>query len=318
MNRCSEGYGLNRHHVAALVLAAVLLFQLPACCFAENEVLTEEGEVILPPQYPVFDYVEWLLETARKEIGEGEDSRGRTKYGIWAGVPDAEWCAEFLCWCVDQVDKQHGTQLLKKQYPLYSASNVGKNWFIREGRYISRTGFVSDWGSQWLIGSENLLQRNEYIPQPGDWVFFSVNANKDTSHVALVEFCTVDSTGAVKVHVIEGNNPDKVARRAYPIDNWAILGYGTVRDLADFTLRTGNEGVKVTALQEKLSTIGYLEAQYITGKFARITCDAVKRFQKEHGIQETGVAGHETLLKLDEAVRQYYHDHPEIWSVVDE
>ena len=98
------------------------------------------------------------------------------------------------------------------------------------------------------------MEKNSYIPQPGDWVFLTDNAEGDTSHVALVEYCARDESGRVLVHVIEGNNvtkpaPQSVARNVYPLDYWKILGYGTVHDLADITLRFGCDGPKVTALQ---------------------------------------------------------------------
>ena len=55
-----------------LLLLAVLLFA--ACsCLAEDE--------IIPPQWPVPDYVAHLLEAASDEIGYTEEEHGRTKYG---------------------------------------------------------------------------------------------------------------------------------------------------------------------------------------------------------------------------------------------
>ncbi len=115
--------------------------------------------------------------------------------------------------------------------------------------------------------------------------------------------------------MIEGNNPDRVQRKAYPIDNWAILGYGTVRDVADVTIRSGNEGRKVTLLQEKLALLGYLDAQYVTGKYASLTARAVSAFQKDHQLNETGVANQSTQLRLNEAVRMYYMETPAMWTV---
>ena len=93
-----------------LVLAAVLLL-LTAPVRAEEE--------IIAPAWPVPEYVTWLLDTARAELGYKESYNGYTKYGEWSGDPYAEWCAEFLCWCVAQVDTVHGTQLLTRIYPKY-------------------------------------------------------------------------------------------------------------------------------------------------------------------------------------------------------
>ena len=76
-----------------LWFAALLLF-LPSACAEEQR---------LAPAYPVPQYVQWLLDVARGELGYTEGRDLYTKYGEWAGDPYAEWCAEFLCWCVDQV-----------------------------------------------------------------------------------------------------------------------------------------------------------------------------------------------------------------------
>ena len=82
----------------------------------------------------------------------------------------------------------------------------------------------------------------------------------------------------------------------------AILGYGTVRDLAEITLRFGNDGAKVKALQQDLVSAGLLEAQYTTGRYGAITTEAIKVFQRRIGAVETGIANMETQLALHEYV----------------
>ena len=261
------------------------------------------GERLIPPQYAVPDYVYQLMEVARGEIGYVEEKNGLTKYGTWAGYPMAEWCAEFQCWCVHRVDQLHGAHLLNRVYPNYSGTNVGRDWFISQGRYIARSGSLPGYGVQWWKGSDRPIPMNGYIPQPGDWMFLSDNASYDTSHVALVEYCAYDAEGRVRVHVIEGNNllkpaPQGVERNDYALDSWRILGYGTVYDLADWTLKFGHSGPKVKALQEELVSAGLLEEKYTTGKFGAITQDCIKAVQRQYGILETGIANLETRAAL--------------------
>ncbi len=263
----------------------------------------EEEQGLILPRYEVPDYVLWLLDTARAEIGYTEERSGGTKYGTWAGYPTAEWCAEFQCWCVSRVDKQYGTHLLNRVYPNYSGTNVGRDWFIGQGRYIARTGYLPGYGTQWWQESMTPIEKNSYIPQPGDWVFLTDNASGDTSHVAMVDYCAYDENGAVRVHVIEGNNvtkpaPQKVERNDYALDYWRILGYGTVHDLADSTLKFGHSGPKVLALQKELAAAGLLEERYTTGKYGAITTDCIRTVQRGAGIQETGTANLETRLAL--------------------
>lgn len=272
-------------------------------------------ETRIAPLDELPDYVEWLLEIARGELGYREERSGATKYGVWTGDPTAEWCAEFLCWCVDQVDRQHGTQLLNSIYPYYTGTNTGRDWFLKQGRYIARKGTVPGWGSQWNKITGEAIAKNSYIPQPGDWMFFSTSALGDTTHVAMVEYCAYDEQGGVRVHVIEGNNPDSVARNVYSIDHWAILGYGTVYDLADITLRFGSAGEKVMALQSELVEAGLLEGQYITGRYGALTEQAVKQLQRKAGLSESGVANRETRLALKDYIAQRYREHPELWVV---
>ena len=57
-------------------------------------------------------------------------------------------------------------------------------------------------------------------PKPGDQIFFGTSLD-DVSHTGIVEKVT-----ASKVHTIEGNTSNQVARRNYALTNSRILGYG--------------------------------------------------------------------------------------------
>ena len=269
----------------------------------------------LRPQWPVPEYVTQLLTIAGNEVGYKEGAHGYSKYGEYWGNPQAQWCAEYLCWSVDQVDKTHGTQLLKNVYPLYSGQNTGMRWFIKEGRWIARNGNLPDWGYQWFKGEDEFITANEYIPQPGDWVFFSWTSDGNTSHVAMVEYATQDKDGHVTIHCLEGNNPDKVARVKYSTDDKKILGYGTVHDVADWTMRFGNTGKKVTELQEKLVYLGLLTPDNITGHFGVNTQTAITDFQTAHGLKVLGIANIETQALLNRLYEEKRYRDADAWSV---
>ena len=264
-----------------------------------QQFFTYDEENVIPPAYEVPGYVNQLLFIAERELGYKEETSGVTKYGIWSGDSKAEWCAEYLCWSVYQTDKLYSTRLFNAIYPNYSGNNTGRDWFLEQGRYVARRGMVPGWGSQWYKGENTLMQENSYIPQPGDWIFLSTASTGDTIHVAMVTYCTYDDNGNVLVHVLEGNNPDKVQRNAYPLDYWAILGYGTVHDVADITLKEGHKGEKVRALQQKLCTAGFTQEQYVTGTYGEITVKSIKDFQAAMGLPATGIANQETQLRLD-------------------
>lgn len=293
-----------------LALLAVLMLLMPSAVGEEEEVIQ--------PQWEVPDYVTWLLQVADGEVGYTEGAHGYSKYGEWAGDPYAQWCAEFLCWCVDQVDQQHGTNLLKNVYPLYSGQNTGRSWFITKGRYIVRWGNLEDWGYQWMQGDDSYITTGTYIPQPGDWVFFTWTDNQNTDHVAMVEYCTRDKEGNVNVHVIEGNTPVAVKRTVYPLTYTRILGYGTVHDVAETTMRYGNVGEKVQQLQNKLVYLGYLNADKATGTFGNATVDAVKAFQHAEGLKEHGVANKTMQDMLNKRYLAAVDADPATWQVVDD
>ena len=296
----------------------VALLLALALCVAACPAFALSSTTVIEPQWPVPDYVTWLLEIAKGELGYTEEARGRTKYGEWKGDPYAQWCAEYLCWCVDQVDQRYGTQLLKNVYPLYSGTNTGKNWFIREGRYVCRWGNVEDWGYQWLKGESEFITTGSYIPQPGDWVFFTWDDDKDTDHVAMVEYCTRDEKGNVTIHALEGNAPDKVQRQQYDLTYTRILGYGTVHDVMDITMRSGCSGKKVQLLQDKLVYLGYLDPAKADGLYGTSTVQAVLAFQAANGLKQYGIANIGTQALLDKLYQAALDEDPETWTIIDD
>lgn len=263
------------------------------------------------------DFVEALLDVARGELGYTEGANNFTKYGVWSGDPNAAWCAEFVCWCVDQVDRRHGTELLDVVYPNYSGQNTGRDWFIKRGRFVYRKGNCPNWGYQWLRGSDHLMTKNEYIPRSGDLVFFSYNDAGDTEHVALVEYCAYDGEGNVIIHVIEGNNPSAVQRNRYSLNNSQVLGFGTCENVADTTMRSGNSGDKVLWLQEALNALGLLEERHLTGSYGGNTKQAVADFQKEYmeGKAVSGIADRETQQLIEAMLNEIQYNDPDSWLV---
>lgn len=295
-----------------IIALIMLLCLLGTSALAANQVTP------LRPQWPVPDYVTRLLEIAGNEVGYKEGAHGYSKYGEYWGDAYAQWCAEFLCWSVDQVDQIYGTQLLKTVYPLYSGQNTGMRWFIKEGRWIARNGNLEDWGYQWFKGEDHFIAAGEYIPQPGDWVFFSWTSDGNTSHVAMVEYAVQNKDGSVTIHCLEGNNPDRVARVTYSTGDKKILGYGTVHDVADWTMRFGNTGKKVTELQEKLVYLGLLSADNITGHFGVNTQNAITAFQTTHGLKVLGIANIETQTLLNRLYEEKRYNDPDAWTVAAE
>ncbi|MFC4767916.1 C40 family peptidase [Effusibacillus consociatus] len=66
-------------------------------------------------------------------------------------------------------------------------------------------------------------------------------------------------------------------------------------------LEKGSQGSEVVALQQDLRILGYFTYPSNTGYYGEITEGAVKAFQKDHGIQETGKVGPTTAPQIEEA-----------------
>ena len=64
------------------------------------------------------------------------------------------------------------------------------------------------------------------------------------------------------------------------------------------TLRTGSTGARVTALQSKLISLGYLSGS-ADGTYGKMTAAAVKSYQKANGLTADGLAGKKTLQALE-------------------
>lgn len=262
--------------------------------------------------------IQKLLETAAAEVGYAEGSDGYTKYGAWTGNPTSEWCAEFLCWCVHMTDQLYGYDMLDNVYPYYSGQNTGRDWFVARGRFVYRRGYEPGWGWQWLKDGDGMMQANDYIPRPGDLVFFSYSESGDTAHVAMIEYCAQTADGSVVLHVIEGNNPDRVQRSAYALNNSQILGFGCWGDVVDTTMQYGNTGDKVLKLQQDLGRLGYLSARNYTATYASNTRNAVYRFQQTmNGKTPTGVADRETQLAIAYEIEKLEMEDPNSWLVTD-
>lgn len=75
-------------------------------------------------------------------------------------------------------------------------------------------------------------------------------------------------------------------------ETYAQLESAQYRDLAN-----GDDGDDVTRLQERLKELGYFNRS-ATGKYRSITANAIKKFQKQNGLESTGTADVETQRVL--------------------
>lgn len=228
-----------------------------------------------------------ILSVAQSQIGIKESPSGsnRVKYSQWYGLV-GPWCDMFVSWCANQA----GVANIVGKYA-YCPSHV--NYFKQKG---------------WWHDAE-------YKPQPGDIIFFARRGV--ACHVGIVE----RRNGSYSVTTIEGNtsvsssdNGGAVMRRVRtygnPYGSWGILGFahppysngngkvssGSMRSW----LQKGDKGSAVRELQTKLIAIGYSCGKSgADGDFGTDTLNAMKKFQREHGLVVDGEAGVNTMAKLN-------------------
>ena len=287
-----------------LMLLVSLLLCAPINAEETDYPLTSEWQ---PPVITedCIDTEPWLLvlKVAQEEIGyvEGPLSN-QSKYGSWFSNRRSAWCAEFLTWCVNEADTRYGTQMLRNLYPWYGASKEGAPWFMARGRFVSDTGIVpGGHEKQWMIGASEYMQAHEYIPSPGDylWIYYYSTA-KGTDHVAIVEGVSRDENGQLQVHVIEGNNPDRVQRAVYAHNYKLIYGYGTPIRHAYTNVALYDRGDDIQVLEDILVADGVMKprSQYKDQMDKKLK-EGLKAYQRKHKLKVTGIWDLETRTYME-------------------
>lgn len=248
-----------------------------------------------------------LLKVAQEELGYVEGPRNnQSKYGAWFSGRRVAWCAEFLAWCVDQADQRYGTQLTDNIYPHRDTSGKDVTYFVQKGRFIGDTGKLPSNEKQWLAGSEEYLKKDEYIPYPGDYILFVwYSRSRGTDHVAVVEGVSRDEDGAIQLHIIEGNNPDRVQRATVALTDKQIYGFGTPVKRAYSVLKLYNRNDDVAQLQKDLITLGYYKQEKNKeGVFTSKVRSALRTLQKDLDIPVTSVVDIATREAMEEALEE--------------
>ena len=215
--------------------------------------------------------IDVALSIASKEVGTHEGTNNQTKYGdtmhsIQPSNMDANapWCDAFVDFVI-----------------LKTCEHFGK------GTETARKVLCGDF-DDYTYNSVNLYKkagRWSNTPHMGDQIFFG-----GSGHTGIVE-----SAESGTIHTIEGNKGDEVRRCSYITSTPSIIGYGRPRyDIitgqitADDMplLKRGSKGADVVTLQRMLISKGYSCGEYgADGSFGADTETAVKKYQKDHGLQ---------------------------------
>ena len=157
---------------------------------------------------------------------------------------------------------------------------------------LSGYGCTSGWNSK-----TNWTQKGTIgeMPNVVCCVFYDKKGTKEHVGIHIGGGKIIHCSGTVKY----GSTEEKMwTHYAIP----AGLEGGTPVPDAKPTLRKGSKGEYVTLLQTKLIQLGYDLSPYgADGSFGNKTLDAVKAFQKDHGLSSDGVVGKGTWSALDSA-----------------
>lgn len=107
--------------------------------------------------------------------------------------PNKPWCAMFVSWCANKAGID--TSVI----PKHASCDKGVTWFKNKSKFKTRV--------------------SGYTPKAGDIIYFG--SASDATHVGIVE-----KVSNKRVHTIEGNTSDCVARRDYSLTSTDIYGYG--------------------------------------------------------------------------------------------
>lgn len=149
--------------------------------------------------------------------------------------------------------------------------------------------------------------------RPGDLVFYDWDGDGLADHVGIL-----GAAEGAELEVIEGNCADAVRRRSVP-RSWPFLCGFARPDYASAAreggeaprgeagegafspplLRRGSRGVSVLAMQAVLILRGWpCGPDGADGDFGANTEAALRRFQRENGLEEDGICGVESWKKL--------------------
>lgn len=94
----------------------------------------------------------------------------------------------------------------------------------------------------------------------------------------------------------------KLIRRCAAICMAAVMTMSPMSVSAATIYKKGSSGSQVKTIQSELKDLGYFTYPKITGYYGSITMNAVKKFQREHGLYVDGIVGKKTISALGSVI----------------
>ncbi len=140
-----------------------------------------------------------VVATAISYLGVSE--KGGEAAQLFSHGEPVDWCANFVTTCMGK----HGVV------------PPGNHWLWPSVAFLL-------WECMRARVILEVIPEQGVLPEPGDLVFFDFR--QDDNRVAVRHVGLVEKVEEGKVHTIEGNTSNMVARRVYPLTDKRIVAYG--------------------------------------------------------------------------------------------
>lgn len=249
-----------------------------------------------------------VIKTAQNEIGYLEKKSNAqlnsktanagynnfTKYwrDIYPAYQTEPWCAAFVSWCFMKAFGLTMAKKLLKHWPYVYCPTLGSLFtknanpkvgdiviFYRSGEF-RHTGLVTKVRGDKFWTIEGNTSGASGIVANGGGVCAKSYYN---SKLPGTKFCTPNYS--LVISIVSGNSSTSI-----PTTHTNTKNYLTV----------GDKGDAVKALQTKLNKVGYKLT--VDGEYGSATKAAVTSFQKKYNLEVDGVAGKNTITKLNAVI----------------
>lgn len=296
---------------------------------SKGKVAGIDGNVDLDTLWHGEGTLEWYTNTVQEPTTPSKEGEKMLTNLMLAAYCELVYLAKWVYWygtcgyaCTDALFKRK-----KEQYPSNYTSDrdSGYKADIKNGRMCADcVGLIKSffWKGGDINGT-NTYKANNCPDKSADGMFSLCKERGPIATIPDIPGLVVHKSGHIGVYVgngytieMRGFAYDCVKRKVTdgPWTEWgklpdSMLAYvdGAVEpvkapELGDRTLAKGCTGADVKALQEALMALGYSLPKYgADGDFGKETLAAVKQFQSDHGLEETGVFDTSALKALKDA-----------------
>jgi len=190
---------------------------LPASSAAVSSPASSTVESVEPHEVTLDEFIDTFIGIA-EEQPQYPVKDGKTIYGELFGNPYAEWCTEFVMYCLKQADDELGTAFIGTIYPWRDCAYDTGVWFKYKNRYFDAHG--------------------DFIPSRGDLIIFDSDYKGVPNHIGIVTGTVVEN-GITYITTIEGNIPEdevkQVRCRKLAVTDPIIMAYCSTTVTSEYT-----------------------------------------------------------------------------------